>query len=126
MGPGDGRGALMPLMEPAGAGPSFTLGFGRRRAGIGISYTLKEWDADYAGLSVKCVTGSRRIWSVASVVDEKSPYRSLTKSGPRHLDRVGFGFRPAPFLKNTLPPLPAKTSHKREPPYPVLLTTRHH
>src|ERR1019366_10742582 len=78
MGPGDGRGALMPLMEPAGAGPSFTLGFGRRRAGIGISYTLKEWDADYAGLSVKCVTGSRVIWSVASVVDEKSRFHSLT------------------------------------------------
>ena len=77
-GAGRRRGTLMPLMEPAGAGPSFTLGFGRRRAGIGISYTLKEWDADYAGLSVKCVTGSRVIWSVASVVDEKSRLHSMT------------------------------------------------
>jgi len=42
-------------------------------------------------------------------VIEKSPYRSLTKSGPRHLDRVGFGFRPAPPLENTLPALTSRT-----------------
>ena len=38
---GDRGGTLMPLIELAGAGPSFTLGFGRWRSGIGISHTLK-------------------------------------------------------------------------------------
>jgi hypothetical protein len=35
----------MPLMEPADAGPAFSLGFGRRRVGIGIStvVTVVPW-----------------------------------------------------------------------------------